>query len=75
MIFRRVLVGLLATFAVLLVSLAVLMGFHLLIEGMNDADATAVVRWAGRICLALLLVDLMLLVLALGLYVLNPPEA
>ncbi len=74
MIFRRTLAVLVSIFAVLLVTLAVLMGFLVLVEGLGDQAASTALRWAGRVALVLLSVDLVLLVFALALHALSTPS-
>jgi hypothetical protein len=65
---RRVLVGLLAALAVLLVTFSILMGFYLLTSALEDPTSTLVLGWAGRICGGLVVLNLVLLVIALAMH-------
>lgn len=64
--FRPVLLVLLLALPVLLVAFAVLMGGYGLTSATGDAAAAAVLWWIGMALLGLILVDLVLLVGALG---------
>jgi predicted membrane-bound spermidine synthase len=68
---RRILVGLLAILAVLLVAFSVLMAFYLLTTALRDAPSTLVLAWASRVCGVLLIIDLILLIGATALYALR----
>ena len=70
-VIRRIVAGLVTALAVLLVTFAVLMGFYLLTEQLGDQLAISGLRWAGRVCLIFMLIDLILLVLALAADALN----
>jgi len=66
MLYRRMLLILMTVFAVLLVSFTVIMGFYLLTAALQDSTAASALLWAGRVLGVLLLIDLVLVVGALG---------
>ena len=66
MIPRRVIVALLLPAPVLIVSFAVLLGGSALALATGDRPAAVVLKWIAVTSLILLIVDLLLLVLALG---------
>ena len=66
MIPRRVIVALLLPAPVLIVSFAVLLGGSALALATGDRPAANVLKWIAVASLMLLVVDLLLLVLALG---------
>ncbi|MBC8351225.1 MAG: hypothetical protein H8E66_04515 [Planctomycetes bacterium] len=66
MISNKVVTALLAAFAILIVSCAVLMGFQVLLSSLHDAAAAQVLQWVGFGCLALLVIDVLLLIGALA---------
>lgn len=63
---RRLFSVLIGSLAVLVVALAVIVPFHLLLRALGDVAAARALLWASVACLMLLLVDLVLLVAALG---------
>ena len=63
---RTALLVLIYAFVVLLVAMAVLGGFSALSDVLRDAAAGTVLRWSARVCLALWLINAVLLVLALA---------
>lgn len=67
MISRSQIRALLAGLVVLGAAFAVLMGFHALVMLVGDAVGARALLWAAMICLIALVVDLLLLVTALGL--------
>lgn len=66
MISRRLLLVLVAILAVLLVSCTVVVGAYFVSTGTNDAPAASVFRSLAIACLMLIVIDLVLLVGALG---------
>ena len=71
MISNKVVATLLAALAVLTVTCAVLMGFQVLLSSLRDTVAARVLQWIGLGCLVLLIADLLLLVGALSVRVLE----
>ena len=71
MISNKIVSALLAALAILTVSCAVLMGFQALLSSLHDAVAARVLQWVGLGCLVLLITDLVLLVAALSVRVLE----
>ena len=67
MIPRSVLISLVFGLVLMLVAFAVLMAFHALVLAMGDAVAARAIFWAAITCLVLLVVDVLLLLAALGL--------
>lgn len=63
---QRVFIALVGGLAILVVAFAVLMGFYALIGALGDAPAARALLWAATSCLILLVMDLVLLVGALG---------
>ena len=71
MISNKVVSALLAALAILTVTCAVLMGFQVLFSSLQDALAARALQWIGLGCLILLVTDLVLLVGALSVRVLE----
>ncbi|MFN0020158.1 MAG: hypothetical protein ACKVP0_18005 [Pirellulaceae bacterium] len=67
MVPRRILTVLVLGLPVLLVAFAVVMGGWGLAQGMGDPAGATALRWIGVACLMLLVIDVVLLVMALGL--------
>jgi hypothetical protein len=65
---RRLIVGLLMPVPVLLVTFAVLLGASSLAGATSDGPAANVLFWLAITALLLLIIDLLLLVLALGIH-------
>ena len=74
MISRRLLAIFVLGLPVLLVIFAVVMGGYLLAQQTEDAVAGSVLRWVGVACLMLLVIDVVLLVAALGIRALEQEE-
>jgi hypothetical protein len=66
MIPRRLTAGLLAAWAVLTVTFAVVMGFYLLLQQLGDDVGLTVLAWVGRFCLIAVVVVFVLLVVSLA---------
>lgn len=66
MISRRILVALVLPVPVLLVAFAVLMGGSALASAAGDAGAGRLLRWIAVASMILLVIDLVLLLVALG---------
>jgi len=66
LISNKVVSTLLAAFAVLTVTCAVLMGFQSLLSSLHDAVAARALQWIGFGCSILLITDVVLLVGALS---------
>lgn len=66
MISNKIVSTLLAAFAILIVTCAVLMGFQVLLSSLHDTVAARVIQWIGCGCVILLVIDLVLLVGALS---------
>ena len=64
---RRILVVLVLALPVLLVAFAVVMGGWGRAQGMGDPGGATALRWIAMGCLMLLVIDLILLLMALGL--------
>ena len=71
MISNKVVSALLAALAILTVACAVLMGFQVLLSSLHDTVAARVLQWVGFGCVILLITDLVLLVGALSVRVLE----
>ena len=71
MISNKVVSSLLAALAILTVTCAVLMGFQVLLSSLHDTVAARVLQWIGLGCVILLIADLVLLVGALSIRVLE----
>lgn len=71
MISNKVVSALLAALAVLTVTCAVLMGFQVLLSSLHDTVAARALQWIGFGCVILLITDLVLLVGALSVRVLE----
>ena len=71
MISNKVVSALLATLAILTVICAVLMGFQVLLSTLHDTAAARTLQWVGFGCLILLITDVLLLVGALSVRVLE----
>ncbi|MBC7854525.1 MAG: hypothetical protein IAF94_13915 [Pirellulaceae bacterium] len=67
MVPRRILVVLVLALPVLVVAFAVVMGGWGLAQGMEDPGGAAALRWIAMACLMLLIIDVLLLMMALGL--------
>jgi hypothetical protein len=66
LISNKVVSTLLAAFAILIVSCAVLMGFQVLLSSLHDTVAARALQWIGFGCVILLITDVVLLVGALS---------
>ena len=64
---QRVFTILASALAILLVAFAVLMAFYSLFLGLGDGPSSRVLLWAAMTCLILAVIDLVVLVCALGL--------
>lgn len=73
MISQRVLLVLMSALAVLLVGFSVVMGFYLLTNALQDQSASAALLWIGRVLAVLLVVDVVLVVGALGMNAITRP--
>ncbi len=71
MISNKVVSALLAALAILTVTCAVLMGFQALLSSLHDSAAARVLQWIGMGCVILLVIDVLLLVSALAVRVLE----
>ena len=71
MISNKVVSALLAALAILTVTCAVLMGFQVLLSSLHDTVAARALQWIGFGCVVLLITDLVLLVGALSVRVLE----
>lgn len=71
MVPRRFIAILVGALAFLLVTFAVLMAFHLLVQTLGDAQAARALLWTAVGCLVLLVIDLLLLVITLGVHALR----
>ena len=74
MIPRRVFAVLTTLLVVLTVASCVFLGFQTLLASLGDAPAARVGLWIGRFCLAILAIDIVLLVGALGWNAMRPPD-
>lgn len=67
MVSRRVIMVMVAGFAILGVGFALLLAVAALVDALGDAQGAQVLRWVGCGCGILLAMDLILLIVALGL--------
>lgn len=74
MVSRPILAILVITLAVLVVASCVLLGFQALLRFVGDGQGAAVILWIAVASLLLLVIDLVLLVGALGLNAISAPE-
>ncbi len=75
MIPRRLLAVLVLTLPILVVAFAVVMGGQALAQATGDASGARGLFWVGMSCLMLLVVDLLLLVMALGINAMDQRDA
>ena len=71
MVPRPVLTLLVFGLVLLLVAFAVLMAFYALVSAMGDPKGATALLWAANTCLVLLVIDMVLLLAALGLKALD----
>lgn len=74
MISRKLISALLATLSILIVACAVLLGFQLLLSALQDSAAAATLGAVSLGCVILLVVDVLLLVGALAIRVLEQDQ-
>jgi hypothetical protein len=60
--------------AVLTVASCIFLGFQTLLAGLGDTAAASTVLWISRFCVALLAIDAVMLLAALGWNAMQPPS-